>query len=53
MTLWPFWAILAFCIVLGIFAVWYTIAEGAHWPDIDEDPTLDVQDHVGDSRPMR
>ena len=37
--------------------VWLSIAgdvEDEHWPmGLDEEPLLDVQNHVGDSRPIR
>lgn len=43
-------------VILGfvglLLAVWVMLAgtQEAHWPD--EDPTLDVQNHVDDSRPL-
>jgi hypothetical protein len=45
--------------VIGVLlaAVWLSIAgdvEDEHWPmGLDEVPTLDVANHIGDSRPIR
>lgn len=45
--------------VLGLLllGIWLRVAgdrEDEHWPvGLDEDAVLDVQNHVGDSRPVR
>ena len=44
-------------LVLLLLGVWLVVAGDRVdelWPaGLDEDPTLDVQNHVGDSRPIR
>jgi hypothetical protein len=48
---------LACVICTLLLAVWIVVAgqrEDEHWPvGLDSDPTLDVQSHIGDSRPIR
>jgi hypothetical protein len=44
--------------VLGFIALCLSVyvmvrEDGEHWPALDDEPRLDVQNHIGDSRPIR
>lgn len=49
--------ILLAALVLLLVGAWIAVAgdrEDEHWPmGLDDTPSLDVQNHVGDSRPLR
>lgn len=55
----PVLAIVGLIAALAVLAagIWLQLADGdevdEHWPMLDEPATLDVQSHVGDSRPIR
>jgi hypothetical protein len=54
-----FFAAIGLLATLGLLllGVWLVVAgdrKDEHWPaGLDEEPTLQVQNHIGDSRPLR
>ena len=54
----PVLAIVGLIAALAVLAagIWLQLAEGdevaEHWPMLDEDPTLNVTNGIGDSRPL-